>query len=58
MAWIQQKKRSDGGTSAAVRWRLGGARSGPMQTETFRQPSNAGYGGGSASAIPVRTTTR
>ena len=35
MAWVQQKKRSDGGTSAAVRWRLGGARSGPMQTETF-----------------------
>jgi integrase len=35
MAWIQRKQRSDGGTSAAVRWRLGGARSGPMQTETF-----------------------
>jgi hypothetical protein len=40
MAWIQQKKRSDGGTSAAVRWRLGGARSGPMQTETFSAGSD------------------
>jgi hypothetical protein len=35
MAWIQQKRRSDGGISAAVRWRLGGIRSGLMQTETF-----------------------
>jgi hypothetical protein len=40
MAWVQQKKRSDGGTSAAVRWRLGGARSGPMQTETFSAGSD------------------
>lgn len=35
MAWIEQKRRSDGGTSAMVRWRVGGTRSGRMQTETF-----------------------
>jgi integrase len=35
MAWIEQKRRSDGGTSAVVRWRLGGTRDGRMQTETF-----------------------
>lgn len=35
MAWIEQKQRSDGGRSAIVRWRLGGTRSGRMQTETF-----------------------
>src|SRR5215218_10797554 len=40
MAWVQQKKRSGGGTSAAVRWRLGGSRSGPMQTETFSAGSD------------------
>ena len=27
--------RSDGGCSAVVRWRLGGSRTGRMQTETF-----------------------
>jgi integrase len=35
MAWIEQKRRSDGGTSAVVRWRVGGTRSGRTQTETF-----------------------
>ena len=35
MAWIEQKRRADGGTSAVVRWRLGRSRSGGMQTETF-----------------------
>lgn len=35
MAWIQQRKRSDGGTSARVEWRLGGGRGGPRQEETF-----------------------
>jgi hypothetical protein len=35
MAWIERKTRSDGGTSAIVRWRLGGSRTGRMQTETF-----------------------
>src|SRR5215212_8361422 len=31
MAWVQQKKRSDGGTSAAVRWRLGGPEPAPCR---------------------------
>jgi hypothetical protein len=35
MACIERKKRGDGGTSAAVRWRLGGTRTGPVQSETF-----------------------
>jgi hypothetical protein len=35
MAWIERKKRGDGGTSAGVRWRLGGTRTGPVQSETF-----------------------
>jgi integrase len=35
MAWIEQRKREDGGTSAHVVWRLGGGRNGPRQTETF-----------------------
>ena len=35
MAWIECKPRSDGGTSAVVRWRLRGSRTGRMQTETF-----------------------
>jgi integrase len=41
MAWIEEKKRSDGGMSASVRWRLGGRRSGAMQTETFGAGSDA-----------------
>lgn len=35
MAYLTPKKRSDGGTSYAVRWRLGGSRDGRFQTETF-----------------------
>ena len=35
MAWIEARKRGDGGTSYKVQWRLGGARSGPRQTETL-----------------------
>jgi hypothetical protein len=35
MAWIAQKRRSGGGTSAVVRWRVGGTRSGRTQTEIF-----------------------
>lgn len=35
MAWIEERKRRDGGTSCQVQWRLGGARTGPRQTETF-----------------------
>lgn len=35
MAWIEQRKRGDGGVSARVIWRLGGAREGAKQIETF-----------------------
>jgi hypothetical protein len=35
MAWIERKKRSDGGVSARVVWRLGGTRGGAYQSETF-----------------------
>ncbi|HVQ90369.1 MAG TPA: hypothetical protein VMU51_04985 [Mycobacteriales bacterium] len=35
MAWIEPKKRTDGGTSFSVRWRLGGTRAGRPQVETF-----------------------
>jgi hypothetical protein len=41
MAWIEEKKRSDAGTSAIVRGRLGRTRSGGMQTETFGAGSDA-----------------
>ena len=48
MAWIEQRTRSDGGRSAVVRWRLGGSRTGRVQTETFGAGSDdlaraAGY---------------
>jgi hypothetical protein len=35
MAWIEARKRGDCGSSYVVRWRLGGTRTGPRQTETF-----------------------
>jgi hypothetical protein len=35
MAWIDKKQRSDGGVSARVVWRRGGARDGAYQSETF-----------------------
>jgi len=35
MASIEQRRRSDGGLSARVRWRLGGIRDGQRQVETF-----------------------
>ena len=35
MAYITTRKRSDGGTSYRVRWRLGGSRDGKFQIETF-----------------------
>jgi integrase len=35
VAWIEAKKRKDGGTSCVVRWRLGGTRTGKPQSETF-----------------------
>ncbi len=41
MAWIQSKKRSDGGVSARVVWRLGGTADGAYQSETFGAGSNA-----------------
>ena len=39
MAWIEKRKRSDGGVSAYVAWRLGGG-TGPRQTETLSAGSN------------------
>jgi len=41
MAWIDKKKRSDGGVSARVVWRLGGARDGAYQSETFSAGTDA-----------------
>jgi integrase len=41
MAWIDAKKRADGGTSYNVRWRLGGTREGRRQTETFGAGTDA-----------------
>ena len=40
MAWIETKRRADGGTSARVIWRLGGGR-GAYQSETFGAGSDA-----------------
>jgi len=41
MAWIDARTRSDGVASCRVRWRLGGARDGMLQTETFAAGSDA-----------------
>ena len=41
MAWIEKKKRSDGGVSARVVWRLGGTRGGAYQSETFSAGTDA-----------------
>lgn len=41
MAWILKRKRTDGGVSARVEWRLGGGRGGQRQTETFSAGSDA-----------------
>lgn len=41
MAWIEKKKRSDGGVSARVVWRLGGSRDGAYQSETFSAGTDA-----------------
>jgi len=41
MAWIEKRKRGDGGVSARVLWRLGGARDGAKQIETFGAGSDA-----------------
>jgi hypothetical protein len=41
MAWIEKKKRRDGGISARVVWRLGGTRDGAYQSETFAAGGDA-----------------
>jgi len=41
MAWIEQRRRTDGGLSARVKWRLGGGRGAPFQVETFSAGSDA-----------------
>lgn len=41
MAWIEQRRRTDGGVSVRVRWRLGGGRTGAFQVETFSAGTNA-----------------
>ncbi|CUR54633.1 hypothetical protein NOCA2200023 [metagenome] len=41
MGWIEKKRRSDGGVSARVVWRLGGGREGPYQSETFSVGTDA-----------------
>jgi integrase len=41
MAWIRQRKRTDGGTSVRVEWRLGGGRGGALQVETFAAGTDA-----------------
>ena len=41
VAWVEQRKRGDGGVSARVIWRLGGARDGDRQVETFSVGSDA-----------------
>ena len=41
MAAIRPRRRRDGGTSYTVTWRLGGARDGAQQTETFHEKTKA-----------------
>ena len=41
MAWIEKRKRGDGGVSARVIWRLGGTRDGAKQVETFSVGTDA-----------------
>lgn len=41
MAWIEKRKRGDGGVSARVVWRLGGSRDGAYQAETFSVGTDA-----------------
>ena len=41
MAWIDKRRRRDGGVSARVVWRLGGTRDGAYQAETFSVGSDA-----------------
>ena len=41
MAWIEQRRRADGGLTARVIWRLGGGRDAPRVSETFSVGSAA-----------------
>nr|MCW2727339.1 hypothetical protein [Aeromicrobium sp.] len=41
MAWMQERRRADGGISVRVEWRLSGGRTGPRQEETFSAGSDA-----------------
>lgn len=41
MAWIEERRRTDGGVSARVMWRLGGRRGAPREKETFSAGSDA-----------------
>ena len=41
MAWIEQRRRSDGGVSARVFWRPGGGRDTPRVWETFSVGTDA-----------------
>jgi hypothetical protein len=41
MAWIEQRRRTDGGVTARVFWRPGGCRDTPRVWETFCAGSDA-----------------
>jgi hypothetical protein len=41
MAWIEQRRRADGGVTARVFWRPGGCRDAPRDWETFSAGSDA-----------------
>ena len=41
MAWIEQRRRADGGLTARVFWRPGGCRDTPREWETFGAGSDA-----------------
>ena len=41
MAWIEQRRRADGGVTARVFWRPGGCRDTPRDWETFSAGSDA-----------------
>ena len=41
MAWIEQRRRADGGLTARVFWRPGGCRDAPREWETFGAGSDA-----------------
>lgn len=41
MAYIEKRRRTDGGISARVKWRLGGSRDGATQLEVFSAGTDA-----------------